>query len=57
MYDDHYKDTGGYVTGEVKLTIAIRLIASGGGYDLFVIFDVHFNYVKIICYHVLLIIS
>ena len=48
MYDAHCKITGDYVVGGVKLSIAIRLLTSGDEYGVSLIFDAHFDYVKII---------
>ena len=53
MYDAHVETTGGYISGEVKLAIAIRLLAGGDAYDLAVIFDVHFDHCKRILHEVL----
>ena len=54
MYNAHLEITRCYAVGEVKSAIAIRLLAGGDGYDLSIIFYVHFDYVKIIFYHVFL---
>ena len=37
MYDANVKATGGYISGEVKLAIALRMLAGGDSYDLAVI--------------------
>ena len=54
MYNAHLEITRCYAVGEVKSAIAIRLLAGGDRYYLSVIFDVHFDYVKIVFYHVLI---
>ena len=52
MYDDNVATTSGFISGEVKLGITIRLIAGVDAYDLYVIFYVHFDYYKRILYEV-----
>ena len=54
MYDANVKATGGYISGEVKLAIALRMLAGGDSYDLAVIFDVHFDHCSRILQEVLL---
>ena len=54
MYDANVATTGGFISGEVKLGIAIRLLAGGDAYDLAVIFDIHFDHCKRILHEVLL---
>ena len=54
MYDAHVKTTGGYISGEVKLAIELRMLADGDSYDLAVIFDVHFDHCNRILREVLL---
>ena len=41
MYDANSLTTAGYVSGEIKLAITIRLLAGGDSYDLAVIFDIY----------------
>ena len=41
MYDAHVLASGGYISGEVKLAITIRLLAGGDALDLALIFDVY----------------
>ena len=40
MYDAHCISTGGYVSGEVKLAITLRLLAGGDALDLGILFDI-----------------
>ena len=40
IYQAHLNSSGGYVSGEVKLALAIRMLAGGGPLDLSVIFDI-----------------
>ena len=40
MYDANVKTTGGYVAGEVKLALTLRLLGGGDALDLAVIFDI-----------------
>ena len=54
LHDTNVETTGGFISGKVKLAIAIRLLASGDAYDLAVIFYVHFNHCKIILHEFLL---
>ena len=54
MYEAHVKTAGGYISGEVKLAIALRMLAGGDSYDLPVIFDVHFDHCTRILHEVLL---
>ena len=37
LYDANEKTTGGYISGEIKLAITIRLLARGDALDLAVI--------------------
>ena len=41
MYDANEKTSGGYISGEVKLGITLRLLAGGDAFDLGIIFDIH----------------
>ena len=54
MYDANVKATGGYISGEVKVAIALRLLAGGDALDLAVMFDVHSDHCTVILYQVLL---
>ena len=40
IYKAHEKTSGGFVSGEVKLAITIRMLAGGSALDLAVLFDV-----------------
>ena len=40
MYDANVCTTGGYIAGEVKLAVTLRLLAGGDALDLGVIFDI-----------------
>ena len=40
MYKAHEKTSGGFISGEIKLTITIRMLAGGSALDLAVLFDV-----------------
>ena len=46
MYDASVKETDGCIAEEIKLAIAIRLLAGGDAFDLAVIFDVYYNHCK-----------
>ena len=54
MYDANVKATGGYISGEVKVAIALRLLAGGDALDLSVMFDVSCDHCNMILYQVLL---
>ena len=45
--------TGGYISGEVKVAITLRLLAGGDALDLGVIFDVSSSWCNIIMYEVI----
>ena len=53
VYDANVLATGGYISGEVKLAITIRLLASGDALDLAVIFDIYPTYLATILKEVL----
>ena len=53
MYDANCKTTGGYICGEVKLAVTLRLLAGGDALDLGVIFDIGSNYCNTIMFDVL----
>ena len=40
IYKAHLKTSGGFISGEVKLAISIRLLAGGSALDLSVLFDI-----------------
>ena len=54
MYKALCKTTAGYVSGEVKLAVTLRLLAGGDAYDLGVIFDIDPDWITKIMYEVLL---
>ena len=45
MYDANVATTGGYIAGEVKLAITLRLLAGGDALDIAVIFDVYAGHI------------
>ena len=48
MFDAHVKTCGGYISGETKVGITLRILAGGYVLDLGVLFDIsssHYNYV------------
>ena len=53
MYDAQVKTSGGYISGEVKLAVTLRLLAGGDSFDLGVIFDISSKKINIIVYNVL----
>ena len=53
MYIAHEKTSGGYISGEIKLAITLRLLAGGDSYDLGVIFDISSRTCERILYEVL----
>ena len=53
MHHAHLSTSGGYISGEVKLAIAIRMLAGGSALDLAVIFDVSVSHCKSIFIDVL----
>ena len=54
MYDIHCISTSGYIAGEVKLTITLRLLAGGDALDLDILFDIDSCHYGILMYKVLL---
>ena len=54
MYDANILATGGYISGEVKLAITIRLLAGEDTLDLAVIFDIYHIHVVTIIKEVLM---
>ena len=48
IYKAHLNTSGGYVSGEVKLALTIRMLAGGSPYDLSVIFDISPSHCKTI---------
>ena len=53
MYRADVQTTGGYICGEVKLAITLRLLAGGGSLDLGALFDVSNWRCRDICIHIL----
>ena len=54
MYDAHVLSSCGYMSGEVKLAITIRLLAGGDALDLAVIFDIYPSHLQKIMKEVLM---
>ena len=54
IYEAISKTNGGYVSGEVKLAVTLRLLAGGDALDLGVIFDIYPDNITKIMYDVLL---
>ena len=54
MHNVNVETTSGYISGEIKSAIAIRLLADRDAYDLDFIVDVHFDHCKRILHEVLL---
>ena len=48
MHNAHANTSGGYVCGEVKLGITLRLMAGGDALDLGALFDISVNWCKYI---------
>ena len=48
MYKAHLNTSRGYVPGEVKLALTIRMLAGGSPFDLSVIFDISPSHCKTI---------
>ena len=53
MYMTHAKTSGGYISGEVKVGIALRILAGGNPYDLGVLFDIYPKHCNLIMFEVL----
>ena len=53
IHHAHCHTSGGYISGEVKLGISLRLLAGGDALDLSVIFDVGYRWCRQILYDVL----
>ena len=54
MFKAHEFTSGGYISGETKVAITLRLLAGGDSYDIGVIFDISYKHCEKIFYHVLL---
>ena len=54
MYYANCATTGGFISGEVKIAITIRLLAGGNPLDIAVIFDVSSCHTKTIMYYVII---
>ena len=48
MFDAHEKTSGGYISGETKLCITLRLLASDDVNDLGVLFDISPNHCAVL---------
>ena len=53
IYNANCETTGGFISGEVKMGITIRLLAGGDPLDIAVIFDVSPSHTKTIIYDVI----
>ena len=53
MYMKHLKTSGGYISGEVKLGIMLRILAGGNLYDLGVLFDIYPKHCNLIIFNVI----
>ena len=53
MYMANKMTSGGYISGEIKLAIALRILAGADALDLSVIFDISSNYITTISLFVL----
>ena len=53
MHKAHMNTSGGYISGEVKLAVAVRMLAGGSPLDLAVIFDISDSHCKTIFIDVL----
>ena len=53
MHTANCETTGGFISGETKLAITIRMLAGGDCMDLSVMFDIYSGHCKIIMYEVL----
>ena len=54
IYDANVVAVGGYISGEIKLAIAIRILAGGDALDLAVIFDIYPTHISAILNEVLI---
>ena len=53
MFDAHECTSGGYISGETKVAVTLRILAGGDSYDLGVIFDITSKHCEKILYEVL----
>ena len=53
IHTAHKKSTGGYISGEIKLALTLRLLAGGSYLDLELLFEVSFSYSYQIFHHLL----
>ena len=53
MHNAHMHTSGGFISGEVKLAIALRMLAGGSAMDISVIFDVSESHCKTVFIKVL----
>ena len=44
MYRAHQKSTGGFISGEVKLAMTLRVLAGGSYMDLSLLYETSFSY-------------
>ena len=54
MHDANLHTAGGYISGEVKVAISLRLISGGTALDLGILFDVDSHHCLILVYNILL---
>ena len=54
MFNNNATTTSGFISGEIKLAIAMRLLAGGDSYNLAVAFDARADHCTRIVYNVLL---
>ena len=53
MFDAHERTSGGYISGQTKVAVTLRLLAGGDSYDLGLIFDITSKSCERIMYEVL----
>lgn len=53
MFMANQKTTSGYISGEIKLAITLRLLAGDSSYDIGVLFDICSDYCNTIMFYVL----
>ena len=52
MFLAHSKSTGGFICGEIKIALSLRLLAGGSYLDLALLFETSFSYAYEIIHHV-----